>query len=463
MLEINKEHYSIFYKQIETLFVCWRSGNQHVAFTIENWFKDHENVERLFNDKPPNSGSVIKIIGRSLFVDQIVNLIERDFPACKIKSAVKAGSFEVWFDLISGRLRITKEVNLSENKDWDKNRLSILIIDDSVTIQKILKRVLVQDHRVALVKAVSSAKEAIDLLKHQKFDAITLDLHMPEIDGVTFLEMIGKENLPPTLIVSALNPEESSLVFDALEKGAFDYLEKPQFEHIAELEKVLVDKLVAGVTQSKIKKKLKVSYGKLEVSSFNKERLNDSLILIGSSTGGTVAIQELLKRMPAHIPPILIVQHIPPYFSAEFAKRLDSLMPFRVKEAVNGDVVLHDCVYIAPGQQQMKVVWRNKRHEIVLTDDPPVNRFKPSADYLFNSAVELNLKMVGVILTGMGKDGAEGLLKLRQRGAYTIGQCKESCVVYGMPKRAYELGACHTMLYIEQIPREIVQKINYFK
>jgi two-component system, chemotaxis family, protein-glutamate methylesterase/glutaminase len=369
-------------------------------------------------------------------------------------TVIRNSKFEVFHLLEGAKLRVEKEaiphqaLNSSEIK-------KVLIVDDSATIRNLLSTVFGRDPYLQVVAMAEKPSQVDALIQKHKPDVITLDIHMPEMDGVTLLKEIFPKYKIPTVMISSISMEESDQVLTALEVGAVDYIQKPNLKDLDAMAPLIIDR-VKGAASAKIVKSKKVSASK---SSFSIKEMNlDRLIVIGSSTGGTEALREVLTNMPETIPPILIVQHIPPVFSLAFAKRLHELCKFEVKEAEDGDEVRSNRVLIAPGAKQMKVVKVGTGLRVKITDDAPVNRHKPSVDYMFDSVAELKWpNVVGVILTGMGADGAKGLLKLRQLGARTIAQDQETCVVWGMPREATQMGASELELPLHDIAEKLVQ------
>jgi len=294
------------------------------------------------------------------------------------------------------------------------------------------------------------------IIKHRP-DVITLDIHMPEMNGVMLLKEISSKYNIPTIVVSSISMDssnESPLVLEALENGAIDYIQKPEFSEIQKITPILLEKIRTAAKANLIKspRSKKISVIKTTAAC----DLN-SLIVLGSSTGGTEAIRQILLGLPDQIPPMLIVQHIPAVFSLAFSKRMNDLCPFDVKEAENGDEVRANRVLIAPGGRQMKFVHKNGKNFVEVNDDEPVNRFKPSVDYMFLSvAKNIYTNTIAVILTGMGRDGAKGLLELRNLGARTIVQDELSSVVFGMPKEAIAIGGAE---YVEPL-KEIAERIT---
>ena len=319
------------------------------------------------------------------------------------------------------------------------SKFKILIVDDSKTIRTILSKIFLSDPMFEVCAMAEKPSEVEALIIKHKPDVITLDIHMPEMDGVTLLKtIIAPKYHIPTVMISSISMAEGPMVLDALEHGAVDYIQKPEMSEIASVTPLILEKVrtAAMANISKVPKREKVQPVK------TKETSNmDSLIVLGSSTGGTEAIREILTALPNKIPPMLIVQHIPAVFSMAFAKRMNELCPFEVKEAEDGDEVRSNRVLVAPGGFQMKMIKKNGKIFVEINDDAPVNRFKPSVDYMFMSvAASLYTHTVAVILTGMGKDGAKGMLELKNLGVRTIAQDEETSVVFGMPKEAINLG-----------------------
>ncbi len=371
---------------------------------------------------------------------------EQDRPLANV--AVRNGAFEVAFSPADNRVRISR-------------KLRVLVVDDSKTIRNLLTKILNSDSSVEVVGAADRPSEALRLIESLKPDVVTLDLHMPEMNGLDFLRKFLPNHPIPTVMVSAVSLEEGSEVLQCLEAGAVDYIQKPSATEISEISPQLIEKvkMAAGV-------KVKVSTLAGQAGRSNRRwsgsqgsMERDRLLVIGSSTGGTEALRKILIELPDQIPPTLIVQHIPAMFSKAFAERMNDLCPFRVKEAEDGDEILPDHVFIAPGGKQMKIRKRaDGKKFIVVNDAPPMNRHKPSVDYLFHAVAEtVGGECVGVILTGMGNDGAAGLKRLRDAGARTIAQDEKTCVVFGMPREAILLGAAQEILPLQEIPGCLVR------
>lgn len=358
---------------------------------------------------------------------------------------------KVFFYTDTGRLRIS----VSQETKAPARKIKVLIVDDSKPIRDILSKIF-ECSEIEIAGTASNAAEALPLIKSLRPDVITLDIHMPGKDGVTFLKEYLPGNSIPTVMISSISMNESDLVLNALEYGAVDYIEKPSLGELASKKTFFIEKIL---TASRIK--VRTNHATNAVRSRNQFKHTQDIIAIGASTGGTEALKDVLIRLPENIPPIVIVQHIPPVFSTAFAKRLNDLCPFTVKEAQDGDPVVPGCVLIAPGGKQMEVVKKNNTLVARVFEGEPVNRHKPSVDVLFNSVCKIAGKFsVGVILTGMGNDGAKGLLNLKNSGVHTIAQDEASSVVFGMPKAAIELGAANVVSSLYDVPEAITKFIN---
>ncbi len=344
-------------------------------------------------------------------------------------------------------------------------KTKILIVDDSKTIRTILQKVFASDPECEVIGALENPLEVENFIAKNQPDVITLDIHMPGLNGVELLKRYLPKFPIPTVMISSISLEEGPLVLSALEAGAVDYLQKPSFEELQSITPILLEKVksasLAKVHLATSSRSTSTSVRTSKDSS-NAYGAQDKLLVIGSSTGGTEALRQILTALPDQIPPILIVQHIPPIFSRSFAERMDQLCPFEVQEAKDGDECLPNRVLIAPGGTQMSFVAKNNRWMVRVDENADkVNRHRPSVDYLFHSIpAEVAKKTVGVILTGMGADGAQGLLELRNAGSQTLGQDENSCVVYGMPQAAFKLGAVGEQVSLDLMATAIVRTLQ---
>lgn len=322
-------------------------------------------------------------------------------------------------------------------------KIKVLITDDSIFFRTALTNMLKSDPRIEVVGTAVDAMDAERKIKALKPDVMTLDINMPKINGIQFL----KEQLPkkwiPTIVISTKN----DIVFEAMNAGAVDFVEKPSMTPLKstdEFSKEIANKVIAA-SKAKPKVKpapaspiLKPPMGVIKPGSLI---LKNGLIALGASTGGTEATSAILKQLPAEIPGMVIVQHMPPVFTDMYAKRLTRETKLNVKEAAEGDIVKPGHAYIAPGDKHMTVEKKGNNFIIHTFTGEKVSGHRPSVDVMFDSVAKFsNRNVVGIILTGMGEDGARGLTKMRRKGAYTIGQDKESSIVYGMPMVAYQMG-----------------------
>jgi two-component system chemotaxis response regulator CheB len=283
------------------------------------------------------------------------------------------------------------------------------------------------------------------------------------MDGLTFLQKLMKHYPLRVIIVSALSQKGSDIAIKALELGAIDVVAKPGSSYsVGAMIHELTDKIIAaaGVSDLMLKKKSRPQ-ALAPVKKFSMIKTTEQIVAVGASTGGTEALRVFLQALPPNCPPILIVQHMPPNFTKSFADRLDSLCSMEVKEAKNMDSVISGRALIAPGDRHMVLRRSGASYFVKLSDEPPVNRHKPSVDVLFESMAKYaGSNSLGIIMTGMGSDGARGLLNMKEGGAFTIAQNEASCVVYGMPKSAVDIGAVHKIVSLNQIAGEMMAAIN---
>ena len=323
------------------------------------------------------------------------------------------------------------------------NRTRVLIVDDSPTIRGIISNVLANDPEIEVVGTAGDPIEAREAIKALNPHVITLDVEMPKMSGIEFLEKIMRLRPMPVIMVSTLTQAGAAISIEALELGAFDCVGKPDFHGLAEKVKAAARSRIRSLgDRPKPAPRAPASY-----------RATDKVIAIGSSTGGVEALITVLSAFPENCPPTLITQHMPATFTTSFASRLDRLCAPRVTEAVSGAPVQPGHIYLAPGgATHLSVSGGGAQATCKLVTSDLVNGHRPSVDVLFQSVAQLyGAKAVGVILTGMGRDGAAGLKAMRNAGARTIGQDESTCVVYGMPKAAFELGAVERQLPVAQI------------
>lgn len=317
----------------------------------------------------------------------------------------------------------------------------VLVVDDSPTIRGIITNQLSRDPAIDVVGEAGDPLEAREAIKRLTPDVITLDVEMPKMNGIEFLEKIMRLRPMPVIMVSTLTQSGAAISVEALELGAFDCVGKPDFEGLAEKVKAAAKARVRAL-------------GEREQSAVRREnyRPSNKLLAIGSSTGGVEALLTMLSCFPENCPPTLITQHMPASFTSSFAARLDKVCAPRVQEASDGAPIVPGHVYLAPGGAAHLEVQGGIQPRCKLTEGPPVNGHRPSVDVLFASVASVYARRsVGVILTGMGRDGAQGLKQMRDAGAMTLGQDEASSVVYGMPKSAFELGAVERQMSLKSI------------
>lgn len=335
-------------------------------------------------------------------------------------------------------------------------KIKVLVVEDSYMFRGVLVNGLNSDSGIEVVATANDPFEARDMIIKHNPDVMTLDVEMPKMDGIEFLRKLMPQHPMPVVMVSSLN----SKVFDALDAGAVDFVNKPSGLTREQLGDFIKNELV---TKIKIASTVKVTNLKKSKYDDNKHEqqgvgsvYNKKLLAIGASTGGTEAICSVLMGLNRDVPGIVITQHMPPGFTKMFADRLNNQTRLNVKEAATGDIIKPGHVYIAPGDKQMKVVKIGDIYKVECFNGPKVSGHCPSVDVLFDSVAAVCGKdAIGVLLTGMGADGAKGLLKMKQAGAQTIGQDEASCIVYGMPKVANELGAVGFQVSLDRIPEII--------
>lgn len=356
------------------------------------------------------------------------------------------------------------------------SKIRVLIVDDSALMRQLLTALLSSDQDIEVVGAASDPYIARDKIKALNPDVLTLDVEMPKMDGLTFLEKLMAARPMPVVMVSSLTEAGCQTTLKALELGAVDFFTKPKFDMqggIEEQAQELIFKVKAAAQARIIQRRpfiraevkdqgVRVSGCKTPLHPYTLTPSAPRIVAIGASTGGTEAIRELLEVLPPDAPPILITQHMPEKFTKAFADRLNDLCQIKVKEAVDGESVIMGQALIAPGNYHMMLVMNGAGYQVTLNQGPPVNRHRPSVDVMFQSvARHAGKNCVGLILTGMGHDGAAGMLEMKRAGAYTIAQDEASCVVFGMPREAIKLGGVDKTLSLSEIPAAILAYLNY--
>lgn len=349
-----------------------------------------------------------------------------------------------------------------------RKRIKVLVIDDSVIFRRVLANAVESDIELDLIGTAADAFAAVDIIEKNVPDVITLDIEMPGMDGLTFLEKLMKQNPIPVIMVSSITKGNKEVCMDAFKKGAIDIINKPDKlrsnENLLDFYAFVCEK-IKGASQANMVQKQKqlvdLSFMRQQPKVIAPIIQTSEIIAIGASAGGTTAIEYILRALPENMPGIVITQHMPKGFTKLFADRLNDVCALEVREAQDGDKVQRGIVLIAPGGLQMELAGSPGNYRVSVTDSEPVNRHRPSVDVLFNSVARIAKgKATGVILTGMGADGAKGLLNMKESGAYTVAQDKESSVVYGMPYQAALLNAHKEILSLQRIPQFLIDRFK---
>ncbi len=348
-------------------------------------------------------------------------------------------------------------------------KIKVLCVDDSALIRSVMTEIINSQPDMTVVGTAADPLVARDLIKATNPDVLTLDVEMPRMDGLEFLEKLMRLRPMPVVMVSSLTERGSEIALRALELGAIDFVTKPRLgvrDGLLNYTELIAGKIraaacarVAAARPSAPRPADAPQESLLRSPLLSTEKL----IIIGASTGGTEAIREVLQPLPPDSPAVLIAQHMPGGFTKSFAQRLDSLSRIHVKEAEHGERVLPGYAYIAPGGFHMSLARSGANYVAHLDQEPPVNRHRPSIDVLFDSAAKhAGKNAIGMILTGMGKDGAEGLLRMRKAGAHTLAQDEASCVVFGMPREAIAIGAADEVAPLGEMCRRVLNHLRTF-
>lgn len=361
------------------------------------------------------------------------------------------------------------------------DKIKILIVDDSAVVRQTLSSILESDPHIQVIGVAADPYFAANKIAHEVPDVITLDIEMPRMDGLTFLRKIMTQHPIPVVIISSLTTKGTETGIRALEYGAVEIITKPKLstkEFIQESRIKICDAVKAAASAKlkrkknikpprtvaepiEVKPKLSADAIIAKASTTSMIKTTEKVIVVGASTGGTEALRVFLESMPADSPGIVIVQHMPEQFTRSFADRLNELCKISVKEASNNDTVIRGQALIAPGNHHLLLKRSGARYYVEVNDGPLVNRHRPSVDVLFRSTAKYaGNNAVGVIMTGMGDDGARGLLELKEAGAHTIAQDEKTCIVFGMPKEAIKLGAADEILPLDHIATRVI-KIQY--
>ena len=353
-----------------------------------------------------------------------------------------------------------------------KRKIKVLIVDDSSLVRQTLASILSADPQIEVLDTASNPFIAAERLRHRVPDVITLDVEMPLMDGLTFLQKIMSQHPLPVVICSSLVENNSETALKALEYGAVEIIQKPRVgtKKFLEESRVVICDAVKAAAMAKLRRiqepnkiEPKLTADAVIGKPTNKAMVQttEKVVVVGASTGGTEALRIFLETFPADAPGIVIVQHMPEHFTAAFAKRLDGLCRVSVKEAEGNDTVIRGRALIAPGNYHILLKRSGARYYVEIKDGPLVCRHRPSVDVLFRSAARYAGKnAVGVIMTGMGDDGARGLREMQEAGAATIAQDEKSCVVFGMPQEAIKLGGVDRVVSLENIHQEVLRSCN---
>lgn len=350
-------------------------------------------------------------------------------------------------------------------------KISVVVVDDSALVRSLLTEIINRQHDMICVGAAADPLIAREMIRELNPDVITLDVEMPRMDGLEFLSRLMRLRPMPVVMVSTLTEQGADITLRALEMGAVDYVAKPRIgvtNGLHELAGDIVDKIrVASCAQvRRLAAAPQAAAGAVPASPAQPPRAplprlsTEKIICIGSSTGGTEAIREVLVPMPADAPAIVITQHMPPGFTTSFAARLNTLCRIRVSEAQQGQRILPGHAYIAPGGHHLRIDRSGSNYVAVIEDTEPVNRHRPSVEVLFKSAAHvLGPNAIGIMLTGMGGDGAQAMREMKDAGSYNYVQDEASCVVFGMPRMAIQAGAAHEILPLSQIAGAVLTRL----
>jgi len=343
-------------------------------------------------------------------------------------------------------------------------KIRVLVVDDSAVVRKVFSEELSHEKDIEVIGTAPDPYVARDKIVELRPDVVTLDVEMPRMDGITFLRKLMKYFPLPVIIVSSLTTEGSTLAMEALDYGAVDVISKPGAAYsVGDMSVQLADKIRAAARVDMSRRAKLVQEGRVAQPakrSLALTRTTNKIVAIGASTGGTEALKKVLTELPHDMPGIVIVQHMPANFTKSFADRLDQLCRIRVKEAEDGDSILPGTALLAPGNYHMVVRRSGARYYVNVKSGPLVCHQRPAVDVLFNSVAEyVGANAVGVILTGMGKDGAQGMVKMKEAGVFNIAQDEQSCVVFGMPREAIATGAVDKVVPLGDVAKAILDAL----
>ncbi|MBT78789.1 MAG: chemotaxis response regulator protein-glutamate methylesterase [Alteromonadaceae bacterium] len=341
--------------------------------------------------------------------------------------------------------------------------IKVLVVDDSALIRNLLGEIVKSESDMQLVGAAPDAYVAKKMVQEHNPDVITLDIEMPKVDGLRFLDVLMKARPTPVVMISTLTEAGADATIRSLELGAVDFIPKPKLgvvQGIEEYRELILSK-IRMAARSRVRRQKPATVKATTALTYSS---TEKIIAIGASTGGTEAIKTIVSALPANAPATVITQHMPPGYTSTFAKRLDACSQLKIVEARGDERLLPGHGYLAPGDKHMEIIRSGADYRIRLNDGPRVSGHKPSVDMMFTSLVEsAGSNVVASLLTGMGKDGADGLLALKEKGAFTICQNEDTCVVYGMPKVAVSLGAAEKILPLENIAQAMVTQLEKMK
>lgn len=350
----------------------------------------------------------------------------------------------------------------SSSSDTAK-KTRVVVVDDSALIRRLLSDIVNAEQDMTVVGTAPDPLVAREMIRNLNPDVVTLDVEMPKMDGLEFLEKLMRLRPMPVVMVSTLTQAGSEAALRALELGAVDFVAKPKLDieqGVRELGRDIVEHIRAA-SRARLRRAPPASARPpASLAAVGNRATTEKIVFVGASTGGTEALRELLMPLPADVPAILVTQHMPPGFTRTFATRLNDLCKVRVSEAEHGERILPGHAYIAPGGRHLKLGRSGANYVALLDDGPPVNRHRPSVEVLFRSAAQVAGKnAIGVMLTGMGRDGATAMREMREAGAYNVAQDEASCVVFGMPKEAIAEGAVERVLPLEQMAGHLVEHL----
>ncbi|WP_295899065.1 chemotaxis response regulator protein-glutamate methylesterase [uncultured Vibrio sp.] len=340
--------------------------------------------------------------------------------------------------------------------------IKVLVVDDSPVFRALLSQLIDSDPELEVIASAEDPYEARQMIKQFNPDVLTLDIEMPKMNGVQFLRNLMRLRPMPVVMISTLTQHGAEATLEALETGAVDYFPKPAVEKTGEIVeyKREINEKIKMAAKANVKTAMTADIAP-EIDPSSHKHTDCELIAIGASTGGTEAVKNVMAALPAGLPPIIITQHISAMFTHSFAKRLNDASDIEVKELTSEKAPLvNGCAYLAPGDKHITVFRRGSHLFCQLDDSPPMSRHKPSVDMMFHSVAEVvGNNAIGVLLTGMGSDGAEGMLSMKNQGAVTIAQDEKSSVVWGMPRVAYEIGAVTNLVSLSQVPKQLFDYI----